>query len=425
MLFGARQVGKTYALEQLGAQEFENCVHIDFSRNISAAKAFDTSLEPASIIAALEALTRQKIAPQKTLLILDEIQLCEKALTSLKYFCEDAPHYAVAAAGSLLGVKLREHGSFPVGKVDMMRLHPLSFEEYLWARNAGALSNLITEGYQTMQPLPLHEEALSLYREYLLVGGMPDVVRGFAAAIEEDSHGAYQLARSKQNEIDQAYLADIAKHAPGEQVPRIIEVWNSIPGQLAKENSKFQYKAIRTGARASAYEAALDWLTAAAIVSKCTRVSEPIAPLRAFEDPASFKLYRADTGLLASSFDALPEDVLPASSKAAIFRGAIAENYVMQQLVSQNVQPNYWGTASRQEIDFLARNKEGDIVPVEVKSGSNVRANSLEAYRSKYKPSFIARISTKNFGQEEAFRSIPLYAVHCLAKDLIASPLFV
>lgn len=425
VLFGARQVGKTYSLEQFGRMSFENCVHVDFSRDPSARRIFEGTLDPARIVPALEAFSRQEINPEKTLLIFDEIQLCEPALTSLKYFCEDAPRYAVAAAGSLLGVKLREHGSFPVGKVDMMRMHPLSFEEYLWARGSEGLAQLIQESYASMEPMPLHEEALEAYREYLLIGGMPAVVEAFLSRFNDRGFAAYEEARLKLNEIDQAYIADIAKHAPSSLVPRIIDVWNSIPAQLAKENSKFQYKAVRSGGRAATYEEPVAWLVAAAIVSKCTRVSEPVAPLRTFEDAASFKLYRADTGLLASSLDALPADVLPGADKASAFRGALAESFVMQQLSSANVRPFYWGTASKQEVDFLARDLEGNIVPLEVKSGSNVRANSLEAYRSKYSPAYVVRLSTKNFGQVGPFRSIPLYAAHCVAKDLTVSPLFV
>lgn len=425
LLFGARQVGKTYVLENFGKTNFENFVHIDFSRDLPASKLFEESLDPKRLIPTLEAFTRTTIRPERTLIILDEIQLCERALTSLKYFCENAPEYAVAAAGSLLGVKLREQGSFPVGKVDMLFLHPLSFEEYLWARGEERLSPLIEDYLHAQESFPLHEQALSLYREYLLVGGMPDAILTFLENRQSSENEAFEKTREKQIEIDHAYIADVAKYAPSNLVPRIIDVWRSTPGQLARENSKFQYKAVRSGGRASQYEEPVAWLVAAAIVSKCTRVNEPIAPLGSFEDIDSFKLYRADTGLLAASLQALPGDVLPHADKASYFRGALAENYVMQQLNSANVQPFYWGTASKQEVDFIARTKEGTVVPMEVKSGENVRANSLESFRKKYEPPYVVRFSAKNFGDNKFIRSIPLYAVCYYAREFIASPLFV
>lgn len=425
LLFGARQVGKTYALKQLGKQAFDSYVHVDFSKDASAAHIFDGSLEPSRLVRAIEAYSRTTIMPKHTLLILDEIQLCERALTSLKYFCEDAPEYAVACAGSLLGVKLRERGSFPVGKVDMLSMHPMSFEEYLWACGDGRMSDLIAEHALTLDAFPFHEEAFRRYRQYLLVGGMPDVVKRFVSHQGSGSFTAYEEVRNKQEEIDQAYIADIAKHAPDNLVPRIIEVWRSVPSQIAKENSKFQYKVIRNGGRASMFEEPVAWLVAAAIVSKCTRVTDAIAPLGSFEDAASFKLYRADTGLMAASLQALPSDVEPQQGKSSIFRGALAESYLMQQLVSADVQPFYWGTPSKQEVDFIGRSKEGDVIPIEVKSGDNVRSNSLELYRRKYEPPYVVRFSTKNFGEEKFTRSLPLYAASYYAKNLLPSPLFV
>ncbi len=425
LIFGARQVGKTYALERFGQRQFDSYVHLDFSRNAEAKSFFEGSLEPARIIAAIESHQRRAIAPEKTLLIFDEVQLCERALTSLKYFCEDAPEYCVTAAGSLLGVKLREQGSFPVGKVAMATLHPMSFEEYLWARGERRLGSLVEECMERFEPCPLHERGLELLREYLLVGGMPDVVRRFTGKEPVGVMEAYAAAREAQLEIDQAYVADIAKHAPSAEVPRILDVWRSIPGQLAKENHKFQYKAVSSGGRAAQYGNAVSWLSAAAIVSKCTRVSEPLAPLNAFVEEKAFKLYRADTGLLAASYEALPDDVLPRNDKGARFRGGLVESYVMQQLNAADVSPHYWGIPSKAEVDFVARDEQGDIIPIEVKSGANVRSNSLEAYRKKYDPPYVARLSTRNFGQERFVKSIPLYAACFFAKKFIRSPAYV
>lgn len=420
LLFGARQVGKTYALRDFGARLYENVAFIDFARDARAADIFEGSLDPQALVAQIGAYLRMDIDPAKTLIVFDEVQLCERALTALKYFCDDAPTYHVAAAGSLLGVKLRrEQALFPVGKVDMLALHPLGFDEFLAALGEGRLAALIQESLATNQSLGLHERALELYREYLLVGGMPEVVDAFVSS----GAGPAPLdhVRSKQLEIDQAYLADIAKYAPIGDMPRISEAWASVPAQLAKENRKFQYKAIRSGARASQYEGALAWLVSTGTVTRCFRVGEGTAPLATFEDRASFKLYKVDTGLLSASYQALPEDVQPSDDKAARFRGALAENYVMQQLVSHDVLPHYWGTASRAEVEFVVRDREGNVVPIEVKSGTNVRSSSLGVYRRAYEPRYAVRISTRNFGFEGGIRSVPLYAACYLADELMGA----
>lgn len=424
LLFGARQVGKTYSLKNFGKKHFKNFVHIDFSKKASARQIFENSLDPTKIISMIQALTHKKITPKDTLIIFDEIQLCEAALTSLKYFCENVPEYYVVAAGSLLGVKLRESGSFPVGKVDMRVLHPLNFDEFLIACGNNNLTSIIQECASTLEFCPLHDQALDSYREYLLVGGMPDVVKEFVSARSSNELDAYTQARAKQNEIGQAYLADIAKHAPSNLVPRILDVWRSCPSQLAKENSKFQYKAVRSGGRALMYEEPVGWLVAAGVVAKCNRVSDALAPLNTFEDASSFKLYRTDTGILANSYEALPGDVLPQNTKTSHFRGALAENYVMQQFMSADVRPHYWGIPSKCEVDFIARDKNGDVVPIEVKSGGRVRSNSLESYRKKYNPAYVARLSTKNFGKEKFVHSIPLYAACYFAQGFLSSPEF-
>lgn len=421
LLFGARQVGKTYLLRQFAKESFSSIAYIDFARDAQAAGVFEGSLNPRQLVPQIEAYLRLDIDPQDTLVVFDEVQLCERALTSMKYFCDEAPEYHVVAAGSLLGVELRRNSSlFPVGKVDMLMLHPLSFEEYLWARGEERLSELIRGCCQANERCGLHERALELIREYQLVGGMPEPVARFVAHFDEGASWAYDSARAKQQEIDQAYVADIAKYAPSSEMPRIMEAWQSIPDQLMKENHKFQYSKVRTGARASQYENALAWLSAAHMVEKCTQVSEGIAPLKAFEERGNFKLYKADTGLLAASFQAIPADLLPNATKAARFRGGLTENYVMQQLVSQNVKPYYWGTASKAEVEFVVRDGEGNIVPVEVKSGANVRSASLDTYRRKYSPAYAVRISAKNFGYENGIRSIPLYAVSYFAEELLS-----
>lgn len=423
VIFGARQVGKTYAIRRLAQERYDSLAYIDFSRDRQAMELFEQSLAPASLVAKLEVFLNMTIAPDDTLIVFDEVQLCERALTSLKYFCEDAPQYHVIAAGSLLGVAIRrEQYSFPVGKVDMMHLRPLSFEEFLWARGQTRLADAIRDAY-TSSPehaFALHDRAMRFVREYELIGGMPEVVAAYASDAADDEPGVEALAaaRTKQQEINVAYLADMAKYTTSAETPRIMDVWNSIPQQLAKENHKFQYKLVKSGGRASVYENAINWLDAAGIILRCTQVTEALAPLKSFENSASFKIYAGDVGLLAAQYEATPQDVEPGLGKAAGFRGAIAENYVLEQLVASDSSVYYWGTPSKAEIEFVARTRQGDVLPIEVKSGRNVTARSLEAFRQRYQPKSVVRVSARNFGVEHGIRSVPLYAAWLLGEDL-------
>ena len=419
VLLGARQVGKTYALKQFAATEFDSLAYVDFSRDADAAALFEGSVSPATLVSNLGIYLRMDIVPGKTLIVLDEVQLCERALTSLKYFCDDAPQYHVVAAGSLLGVQIhREKYSFPVGKVDLMTLHPMDFEEYLGARGEERLAAAIRDAYDNpTAAFALHDRALSLVREYELVGGMPEVVGEYIAAGAR-GNAAYNAAQKKQVEICVAYAADMVKYADEQDAPRILAAWNSLPRQLAKENHKFQYKAIRSGARATQYHTALEWLGAAGIAEKCLRITDAQAPLATFAKDASFKLYGADSGLLASRYEARPEDVLPADNKASNFRGAIAENYVFQQLRASDSSIYYWGTASRYEVEFVGRRKTGEVVPIEVKSGSNVRSTSFREFMSRYGIERAVRLSSKNFGEDNGVVSVPLYAAWLLGEEL-------
>ena len=420
VVLGARQVGKTFALKRFAAERFENLAYIDFSKDESAASLFDGSIAPVDLIPRLELYLRTPIDAKRTLIVFDETQLCERAITALKYFCEDAPAYHVVAAGSLLGVRIRQGMSaFPVGKVDFLHMHPLNFEEYLWAVGEQQLADAIQASYDDgSSAFPLHERALQLLRDYELVGGMPEVVATYA------DHGAagfeaFEQARAKQEAINVGYAADVVKYAATADAPRIIAALKSVPRQLAKENHKFQYKVIRTGARANQYETAVEWLDAAGVALKCTKVTEGVAPLKAFEDEGSFRLYYADTGLLAEQFDATPQDIGPAEDKGAAFRGALAENLVYQQICAAGASAYYWGTTSRAEVEFVVRTRAGDIVPIEVKSGKNVTSKSLNAYLRAYGPAYAVRVSARNFGKEGGVRSVPLYAAWCLAKELL------
>ena len=420
VIFGARQVGKTYAIKQLASDRYDSLAYIDFSRDAQAAALFDASLAPTELVPKLEVFLHTLIDPDRTLIVFDEVQLCERALTSLKYFCDDAPQYHVVAAGSLLGVALkRERYSFPVGKVDLLQLHPLSFEEFLWAHGETRLADAIRDAYENApdQAFALHDRAMQLVHEYELIGGMPEIVSAYVA---NDAPGidAMESARNKQQEINVAYLADMAKYATPTETPRIMAVWNSIPQQLAKENHKFQYKLIKSGGRAAIYENAIAWLDAAGIIMRCTQVTEATAPLKTFENSSSFKIYTADVGLLSAQYEAIPQDLEPATDKAAGFRGGITENYVLQQLVASDSSVYYWGTTSKAEVEFIARAKQGDVIPIEVKSGRNVTARSLESFRERYHPPYLVRVSARNFGVGNGIRSIPLYAAWLLGEDL-------
>ena len=406
---GARQVGKTYSILKFGRERFDNTVHIDFSAQANVKALFDGDIRPSELLPLLRVAAGQPIDPESTLLFFDEVQACPRALTSLKYFCEQAPEYCIIAAGSLLGVALgREDYSYPVGKVDQVRMHPLDFEEYLWALDEGALSRAIATSFEQCAPFPLHDQAMDRYRDYLLVGGMPEVV---ANHIEE---AGWPRMREVQRSILDAYLADMTKYASPLDSAKILNVWRAVPEQLAKENHKFQFSTIASSARAHQYEAPINWLAAAGLVTFCYRVSEGVRPLGAFAEHDFFKLYLIDCGLLAATMGLGPSDVLPALDKGSRMRGGLTENYVMQQLVANGAEPFYWGTSSKAEVDFIVQSPEGAPIPIEVKSGSNVTARSLASYRKKYEPPFVARVSGRNFGNEGGIRSVPLYAAWCL-----------
>ena len=409
ILHGARQVGKTYSALTFGKTYYKNTVYFNMEDSREITSIFERDLNPDRIIRELSAKSGQAILKNDTLIIFDEIQACERALTSLKYFCEDAPEYHIIAAGSLLGVALnREKYSFPVGKVDMMTLYPLDFEEFLWATGNKNLCELIRDSYADFTPFSLHETAMDLYKTYLLVGGMPRVVFEYVDSKDFD------FVISAQKALNDAYIADMAKYAAPQETTRIMAAWASVPAQLAKENHKFQYKVIKTGARAYEFETSLDWLNTAGIINKCVRVSEGKMPLSAYADNSSFKVYMMDTGLLCSKFDIAPGVVLNGPPSFDGFKGALAENYIMQTLVVKGFSPYYWSSPGKAELDFVFQNKQGQIIPLEAKSAENAKAKSLRNFISLYEPPYAIRVSTKNFGYENGIKSIPLYALFCL-----------
>ena len=407
LLYGARQVGKTYLIEQFAAQHYEDFLPVNFERSPAMQTLFDGDISPERIIRLLEAHRGRPVVPHKTLIFFDEIQVCERALTSLKYFAECATRYHVVAAGSLLGVVIhRENYSFPVGKVAMEFLRPLDFEEFLMALDKKALVEEIRHSFVNNLPLApvLHEQTLDLLHIYWIVGGMP------AAVAQYLKTGSLPAVAEIQTAILNAYIADMAKYATAVESVKIRTAFDSIPAQLAKENRKFQYKVIKKGASASHFGVAIDWLCASGMVHKCRRIDQGTAPLAAVADLSAFKLYMADTGLLSAKSGFGLGNL---SVDAGPFKGAVAENYCAQSFAAQGHELYYWESPSVAEVDFVLQ-RNGQIVPVEVKSGEHVRSKSLASYMQKYKPPYAIRLSAKNFGFADGIRSVPLYAAFLL-----------
>lgn len=408
ILNGARQVGKTYILKEFGRKYFETVVYVNLEINNQVRSYFDENLEPKKILRYLEATQGEKIIPEKSLIILDEIQSCEKALTSLKYFCEEVPEYYVAAAGSLLGVAInRKQYSFPVGKVETMELFPMDFEEFLWALGKEFLAFEIREYFQKMAAMPegLHKEALEFFRYYLIVGGMPAAVKNY---LENES---FLDVMPIQNEIVDNYIADMAKYASNTDSVKIRACYQSIPAQLAKENKKFQYKVVQKGGTAGIFGVSIEWLNLAGVVLKCQKVDHGFEPLPVYADLSSFKLYMGDVGILTMR-SSLPHHII-LSGEGNTFLGALTENYVAVQLKANGYDLYYWCSEYSAELDFVII-KEQRIYGIEVKKGEHVRSKSLSQFVSKYHPYRAVRFSAKNFGDENGIWSIPLYAVFCL-----------
>lgn len=409
ILYGARQVGKTYLLLEFGKKFYKNIVYFNLEGNEELNRIFDRDLDPIRIIRELSAKSGQTILPNDTLIFLDEIQSCEKALTSLKYFCENAPEYHITCAGSLLGVAVnRSTYSFPVGKVEMMTLYPLDFEEFLWATSNNGLSELIKESFNDNTPFSLHQMALELFRNYLVVGGMPSAVSEYVEKKDFD------FVNAKQKNILDAYVADMAKYATPAETTKIMATFASIPSQLSKENKKFQYKTIKTGARAYDYESPIDWLNASGVIIKTNKITEGKLPLSVYAESSSFKIYMTDVGLLFAKFGVPANIIITQGNGYENFKGALTENYVAGALKITGHNAYYWESNGKSELDFVIQNKNGDIIPIEVKSSDNVRSKSLNEYIKKYNPPYSIRISAKNFGFENKIKSIPLYALYCL-----------
>lgn len=411
ILYGARQVGKTYTLQHFGSDYYRNCIYVNFERMPIVSEFFDGDLHPDRIVRFLEEYFTAKIIPEETLIIFDEIQACERALTSLKYFAEEAPEYHVAAAGSLLGVALhREKYSFPVGKVMMKTMYPLGFDEFLKATGNGYLVMLIRQHFMEMSEMPvqIHKELINMLRRYLFVGGMPAVVKKY---VEEQTLVNLQELQSM---ILSAYTADMAKYSTAGECTKIQSAFRSLPAQLAKDNKKFQYKLIRKGATAGLFGDSISWLVMAGVVLECDRITRGEIPIKAFRDVSAFKLYMSDVGLLSSHAGIMPENMIR-QELSDVYKGALAENYVAQALCAGGHEIFYWTAESpAAEVDFVIQ-KEGKVLPIEVKYDENVHAKSLKHYTNLYDPKEIIRVSARNFGRDEkGMISVPLYAVFCI-----------
>ncbi|MFT4169023.1 MAG: ATP-binding protein [Dysgonomonas sp.] len=403
---GARQVGKTWLMKEFAKTEYENFAYINFEDNQQLKTLFLNDFDIPRILLAIQIATGIKPEPNKTLIIFDEIQEAERALTSLKYFRENAPEYHVVAAGSLLGIALHENTSFPVGKVEFLDLYPLSFTEFLEALGEHDLNNLI----QTQQWVMINTfktKYIELLKQYYYVGGMPEVVSSYV--INQD----FSEVRQIQQQILNSYEQDFSKHAPTDVVPRIRMVWNSVPAQLSKENRKFIYGLIKQGARAKEFELALAWLMDCGLIHKVNRVSKPALPLKAYEDMGAFKLYLLDIGLLGAMANLDVKTLLDGNLIFTEFKGALTEQYVLQQLVTDvEISIFYWSSEkSDGEIDLLIQYKN-EVVPIEVKAAENLQAKSLRAFVEKNKSKMAIRTSMSDFREETWLTNLPLYAIN-------------
>lgn len=404
ILQGARQVGKTYILKEFGAREYSEVVYINCDDNNDMQNMF-VDYDVDRIIRSLSAISGISIKPSTTLLILDEIQEVERGLASLKYFCEKAPEYHVAVAGSLLGITLHEGTSFPVGKVDMLYMYPMDFEEFLLAMGKEQLVELLRNNSWAALT-PLRGMLTELLRQYYFVGGMPEAVKTYV------ERGDIWEVRSIHSKIIDAYRNDMSKHVPKQQVQRINMVWNSIPSQLARDNKKFIYGALRKGARANDFEIAIQWLVDSGLVHKVHRISKPVVPLKFYEDMASFKLFLLDCGLLGALSETPPEQILIGDNVFEEYKGAFTENYVLQQLKSlpRTFVYYYSNDNSTLEIDFVVQH-EAHVIPIEVKAEENLRAKSLRQFVTDNTGLHGVRFSMSDYREQDWLTNVPLWAV--------------
>ena len=410
ILQGARQVGKTYSVLEFGRTHYDNVAYFNFETNPKLNETFEENISPDYLIPILSHIAGQTIVKEKTLIVFDEVQLCERALTSLKYFCEDAPDYHIIVAGSLFGAAVnRAKFSFPVGKVDIKTLYPMDMEEFMLALGEDNLVLQIKESFVSDKPLPsaLHDAAMQLYRQYLVVGGMPECVMQYAETKD------YILVRHKQDTILASYLNDMSKYNNLNEIKKTRLTYDNITVHLSKKNTRFQYKLIKKGGRASEFENAIEWLCLSGIVSQVYRVEQIKKPLENYRDIDAFKIYVSDMGLLCAKKDVVANDILYMVDELNDFKGGMTENYVNVQLLINGYNTYYWQSERGAEIDFVIQ-REGKLIPIEVKSADNARAKSLKVYMDTFSPEYAIKLSSKNFGFEDNKKIVPLYAAFCI-----------
>lgn len=410
ILQGARQVGKTYSVLEFGRTHYNNIAYFNFESDPDLNALFSGRIDPEHLIPVLSTASHQTIMEEKTLIFFDEVQLCERALTSLKYFYEQAPNYHIIVAGSLLGIAVnRKEFSFPVGKVEFMTMFPMDMEEFLLSLGEEFYVDQIRSCFEknTPMPAPLHTTALERYRQYLVVGGMPECVQQFALTND------YLLIRNIQNNILTSYLNDMSKYNKENEIKKTRLTYNSITAQLSQKNTRFRYKLIKQGGRASEFENAIEWLILSGIVSRVYSVDQIMKPLNNYINIDDFKIYMSDTGLLAAKNKLVAEDILYDSNDLNQFKGGMVENYVQTQLFSNEYDTYYWHAKSDAEIDFIIQ-RENNIIPIEVKAADNTRARSLNIYMKRFQPEYAIKISTKNFSFENGKKNIPLYSAFCI-----------
>ena len=406
ILNGARQVGKTHSLKHFGRVSYEKVAYLNFEKDEKISQFFEETLDPKHLIRILSIHTEVDIEPQNTLLIFDEIQQCPKALNSLKYFCEEAGDYHVAAAGSLLGVKMAGEKGFPVGKVNFLHMYPLTFFEFLSALGHEKTRKFI-EDYPSFEPIPnpIHEKLIQLLKLYLFIGGMPEAVAEYAA------NEKLNVIREIQLEILKAYERDFAKHAPAHEIMKITTVWKQVHRQLAKENRKFIFASIRKSARGRDYEEAIQWLVDAGLIHKSYNCETPRFPISVYADDNVFKIFLSDVGLFGAQSNLALQTIIDGNALFTEFKGALTENYVAQELVAAKQHPlYYWTSVGTAEVDFLIEGSN-EINPLEVKAGESQKKKSLLVYNEKYNPSKLIRTSLMNLKQDGAIYNYPLYLV--------------
>lgn len=406
ILQGARQVGKTYTLKEFGKSVYSDIIYLNFEDDPGLGRYFEDTLDPAKIIKQLTIHSKKEIVPHKTLIFFDEIQYSNRALLSLKYFNETANEYHITAAGSLMGISLSRPASFPVGKVNLLQMYPLTFREFLTACGHADLRELLENHADFSQfPGPLHKRLIGLLKVYYFTGGMPEVVKTYITT------GDFEKCRLIQSQIYKTFALDFAKHAPAKEIPKILRIWDSLPAQLGKENKKFKYSLLKKGARAREYEDALHWIENYGLLYKCYSVSTPKLPLKSYINPGCFKVYVMDTGLLCALSNLPAEAVIAGNKLFTEFHGSLVENYIAQQLISEKETGlYYWMSAGNAEVDFLYEYK-GSILPFEVKAGISPKSKSLRVYGEKYQPEILSRSTLLNFTYTGNICNYPLYAV--------------